>query len=204
MNIYCAVLLLFVTAGCSTKNSAKVASVQNENTIIYNQKPDVFNNNTSTSGENTETIVVKNKKSKALDCNAPNGYKFVEIDSSSRKQYGGIVPRDMNIVVDDEIVAKIELPNAETKNFSLNSVEKTKIGFEMKVEWGGGPYEYAIQYDFRCKENDFYLYKVKTAIFSTTNPDSGNYMDKKEIKETKIEPNLPIEKFSILDYLGNK
>ena len=25
-----------------------------------------------------------------------------------------------------------------------------------------------------------------------------------EKKETKIEPNLPIEKFSILDYLGNK
>ncbi len=74
-------------------------------------------------------------------------------------------------------------------------------GFEIKIDWGGSLYHYEIQYNFRCKEKKIYLYKVKTESFSTKNPDSGNYLDKKETKVTKIEPNLPIEKFVMTDYL---
>jgi hypothetical protein len=90
---------------------------------------------------------------------------------------------------------------SEVKNFQLNSVKRTETGFEIKVNWGGGVYHYELQFNFRCKENSFYLYKVKKESFSTTNPDSGNFLDKKETKETKIEPNLPIEKSVMTDYL---
>ena len=54
---------------------------------------------------------------------------------------------------------------------------------------------------FRCKKNSFYLYRVKKVSFSTTNPDSGNFLNKKESKVTKIKPNLLIEKFVMADYL---
>jgi len=43
--------------------------------------------------------------------------------------------------------------------------------------------------------------EVRKESFSTTNPDSGNFLDKKESKVTRIEPNLPIEKFVMTDYL---
>ncbi len=49
----------------------------------------------------------------------------------------------------------------------------------------------------------FYPYKVQKVSFSTTNPDSGNFLDKKDSKVTKLEPNLPIEKFVMIDYLGS-
>lgn len=204
MNIYFAVLLLSIAISCSANNSAKMTSYQNENAVVHNQNSNVPDKNLPANAENSKTAVVKNGNLKTLDCNAPNEYKFVEVENPNREQFGGIVPKDLNIVVGGEVLAKIELPNTEVKNFSLNSTEKTKVGFEMKVEWGGGLYHYEIQYDFRCKENNFYLYKVKTESFSTKNPDSGNYWDKKEIKEIKIDPNLPIEKFSILDYLGDE
>jgi hypothetical protein len=108
----------------------------------------------------------------------------------------------LNIVVGDDIVSKIELPKeSEVKNFSLNSTEKTKAGFEMKVDWGGGVYHYEIQFNFRCKKNHFYLYEVKRESFATTDLDSGNFLDKKTSRVTRIEPNLPIEKFVMIDYL---
>jgi hypothetical protein len=62
-------------------------------------------------------------------------------------------------------------------------------------------HHYEIQFNFRCKVNNFYLYRVKKDSFSTTNPDSGNFLDKKETKVTKINPNLPIERFVMTAYL---
>ena len=113
-----------------------------------------------------------------------------------------LIPKDLNIVIGDEVISKIELPTADSvKNFSLNSIKKKKGGFEIKVDWGGGLHHYEIQFDFKCKKTGFYLYKVRKDSFSTSNPDSGNFLDKKETKVTKIEPHLPIEKFVMTDYL---
>jgi hypothetical protein len=101
----------------------------------------------------------------------------------------------------DDLLAKIELPKeGEAKNFSLNSVEKTKAGFVMKVDWGSGIDHYEIHFNFRCRANHFYLYRVKKISFSTTNRDSGNFLDKEKIKVTRIR-NLPIEKFVMTRYL---
>ena len=51
------------------------------------------------------------------------------------------------------------------------------------------------------QRHSFYLYEVRKETLSTTNPDSGNFLDKKESKVIKIEPNLPVEKFVMTDYL---
>lgn len=128
---------------------------------------------------------------RTFDCRNPNAYRFVEGEN-----------RDVNIVVGDEVVSKIELPKeSEVKNFQLDSIKKNKAGFEIKVNWGGTLYHYEVQFDFRCKANDFYLYRVTKVSLLTTNPDSGNFWDKRKSKVTRIQPNLPIAKFVMTDYL---
>jgi hypothetical protein len=161
-------------------------------------------NKTGTTFQNSSvTKVVNEKTPRTLDCRNANEYRFVVVENPNRKKGSDpVIPRDLNIVVGDEVISKIELPKeSEAKNFSLIAVEKTETGFETRVEWGGGLDHYEIQFNFRCKENNFYLYEVKKVRFSTTNPGSGNFLDKKESKITKIEPNLPIEKFVMTQYL---
>jgi len=169
------VMLFLLIAACSANNSATIATFQNASV---------------TAG--------------AFDCHKANEYRFVVVGNPKRKRDSDpVIPEDLNIVVGDEVISKIELPrgDSEVKNFSLNSVEKTKAGFEVKTDWGGNLYHYEVRFNFRCKENRFFLYKVNKVSFSTTNPDSGKFWDKKESKLIKIEPNLPIEKFVMTDYL---
>ena len=116
-----------------------------------------------------------------------------------RKYRFDVVEKDLNILVGDEVISKIKLPKeSEVKNFSLDSVEKTKLGFRIKTDWGASLYHYEVQFDFRCKANSFYLYRVKHVSLLTTNPDRG-FWDKTKTKISK--PNLPIEKFVMTDYL---
>ena len=142
--------------------------------------------------------------SKIVDCNKPDEYSFnVVADPERKNNPDWNMPKNLNITTGEGTVATIKLPIAddEVKNFALRSVEKTKGGFELRVEWGGGNYFYEIQFDFSCKENNFYLYRVRNDNFSTTDPSSHNLLDKKETKTTKVEPNVPIENFVMLDYL---
>ena len=175
-----AVLLFLLIAACEANKTVRIATVQNA----------------------PVEKVVDEKAARTVDCRKANEYSFVDVQNPNRKDSDPLIPKDLNIVVGDDLVSKIELPKeSEVKNFSLNSTEKTKAGFEMRVDWGGGVYHYEIQFNFRCKKNNFYLYEVTKKSLSTTNPDSGNFLDKKESKVTKIEPNLPIEKFVMTDYL---
>jgi hypothetical protein len=156
----------------------------------------VNNPATMTTSQIAAASVVDGRIKRALGCNKPSEYSFLVVQNPKRKD-----AKDLNVVVGDEVIAKIELPNLEVNNFSLNSVAKNKAGFEVKVDWGGGVYHYEIQYNFRCKENNFYLYKVRKVSFSTKNPDSGSFLDVKRTRVIRVEPNLPIEKFVMTDYL---
>ena len=163
----------------------------------------VNNSATITTSQNAAVAkVVDRRIGRTLGCNKPNEYRFIEVQNPNRhKASDPVIPRDLHIVVGDEVISKIELPKeSEVKNFSLNSVEKTKVGFEVRIDWGGNLNHYDIQFNFRCKRNKFYLYRVKKEYLSTTNPDSGNFWDKTETKVTRI-PNLPIEKFVMINYL---
>ena len=137
-----------------------------------------------------------------VDCRKVGEYKFDVVGNANRKKDSdSAIPEDLNIVVGTEVISKIELPaESEAKNFQLDSVKATRTGFEVNVDWGGDVNHYQLQFNFRCKAHDFYLYRVKNESF-TTAPDSSNFLDKKETKEIRVEPNLPIEKFVMTDYL---
>ncbi|HEY0763173.1 MAG TPA: hypothetical protein VGD61_12450 [Pyrinomonadaceae bacterium] len=148
------------------------------------------------------TKVVHEKTLRTFNCHRPNEYKLVMVENPTRhKDSDSSMPRDLNIVVGDKVISAIELPKADTeaKNFSLNSVKKNKGGFKINVDWGGSLYHYYIQFNFRCRQNDFYLYRVKKISFLTTNPESGRLWDKREVKI--LRPNLPIKKFGMTAYL---
>lgn len=146
---------------------------------------------------------VDGKTARTLDCRKPNEYRLVVVENPSRKKDSDpVTPEDVNIVVGDDVVSKIELAKeSEAKNFALDSIKKDKAGFEIKVDWGGGIYHYEVQFYFRCKRNDFYLYRVKKVSYSTTNPDSGSFLDRQKTKVLRIQPNLPVTKFVMTRYL---
>jgi hypothetical protein len=203
------VWLLFLNVGCSTANSA--AQAHNQNSNVPNQNANVPNMskvekptpNWNGRDYTSKTFILNQEVLKNLDCNNQNAYNLVKAENhENHLEEESLTSQDLNIVVNNEVIVKIELPGGfEVKNFELLSTKKTKNGFDINTAWGGSLHYYKIQFDFRCKENNFYLYKVKTASFSTTNTDSRNFLDKKQTKVTKIEPNLPIEKFVIADYL---
>jgi hypothetical protein len=189
-------LLLF--GACSVTDTA-TAQTSNQNSdvpamvTVDRPKPDL-------NGRvyNPKTAILNKELLKNLDCNNQNGFNLVEVENYHEDE--GITSRDLDIVVDDKVAIKIELPTGyEVKNFMLVSAKKDKDGFQMNTEWGGGNFHYEIQFSFRCRENNFYLYKVKKDSFSTTGSKPDEIWDKKEKEETK--PNLPIEKFVMKDYL---
>ena len=144
---YFAVILFLLIAACSANNMATMATLQKASV----------------------TKVVNKKTARTLGCRKANEYRFVVVANPNRKNDPDpVIPEDLNIVVGDEVISKIELPrgDSEAKNFSLNSVEKNRTGFEVKVDWGGALYHYEIQFNFRCKANNFYLYRVKKVSFA--------------------------------------
>lgn len=197
-----AVWLLFIAAGCSPNNSARMTSFQNENAAIHNRNSNAPDRNVPVNQENSKNVVVKNANSKTLDCNNPDGYSLVVVEDPSRNIEEAVTtPKLLNIVVGDEVMTAIKIPTQSDANgFALNWAKKTKEGFEISVEYGSR-YYFEKQFNFICKEDSFYLYKVKIESFDKNDPES---MDKPDEKEIQIKPNLPIEKFSLFDYLTVK
>src|SRR5262249_21634369 len=97
---------------------------------------------------------------------------------------------DCRMATGDDVLARIDLPKeGEVKKLSLNSIQKTKAGFRIDTDWGGSMYHYEVQFDFRCRRNRFYLYRVKHISMLTKHPERG-FGDTTVIKITK--PHLPI------------
>lgn len=186
-----------------------MTSFQNENAAVQNQNANVpnmvsvnrtvQNQNIPVDNENSKTTVVKNENSKTLDCNDPDGYSLVIVEDPNRNIEETVtVPKFLNIVVGDDVMAAIKIPTQSDANgFSLRSSKKTTEGFEIAISYGSR-YYYRKQFNFICKEGSFYLYKVGVESFDKNDPGS---MDKPDEKEIQIKPNLPIERFSLFDYL---
>jgi hypothetical protein len=201
MKICLTVWLLSVAVGCSINNSAKTAGSHNGNADVPRSTSKAPDENPPVKNINLNTTVYKNEASEPLNCNDPNGYSLVVVTDPERaSQSGGTVPQILNVVSGDKIRVAIKVPtDSNAQNFSLRSTEKTKEGFEITIEYGTR-YYYKKQFNFVCKEGDFYLYKMKVESFDKFDPVSREKWDRKEVK---VEPNLPIEKFSIFDYLLN-
>jgi hypothetical protein len=201
MKICLTVWLLSVAVGCSINNSAKTAGIQNGNADVPRSISKAPDENPPVKNINLNTMIYKDETSKPLNCNDPNGYSLVVITDPERaSQNLGTVPQILNVVSGDKIRVAIKVPtDSNAQNFSLSSTEKTKEGFEITIEYGTR-YYYKKQFNFVCKEGDFYLYKMKVESFDKFDSVSREKWDRKEVK---VEPNLPIEKFSIFDYLLN-
>lgn len=201
MKICLTVWLLSVAVGCSVNNSAKTAHIQNGNADVPRFTSEAPAQNPPVKSINLNTIVYKNESSKPLDCDDPNGYSLVVITDPERaSQNPGTAPQILNVVSGDKVRVTIKIPtDSDAQNFVLNSTEKTKEGFKITFKYGTR-YYYEKQLNFICKDGNFYLYKVKVVSFDKFDSVSRKKWDRKEIK---VEPNLPIEKFSIFDYLSN-
>lgn len=175
--------------------------MRGENAAVQKQNSNATADSRPVNDENSNATVVKNASPKTLDCNDPAGYSFVIAKDPGRaSQNSGTVPKILNVVVGDETKWAIKVPtDSDAMGFSMRPPEKTKEGFKIIIEYGSRNY-YRKQLFFICKEGDFYLYKVNVESFDKNNPQSVDNWDRKEIK---VEPNLPIEKFSIFDYLVN-
>ena len=85
-----AVILFLLTAACSTNNSATRATLQKK---AVDQK------------------IVDEKTVRTFDCRNPDEYRFDVVQNPNRKRDSDpVVPRDLNVVVGDEAISKIELP----------------------------------------------------------------------------------------------
>jgi hypothetical protein len=89
------------------------------------------------------------------------------------------------------------VPDIDVKNFSLNEIKETKVGFMFSVDWGGGNYFYGRKFSFVFRANEFFF----------DNIEANRYVQEasSEIKTTrKIEPNISMRRFMVTDYIKNE
>lgn len=120
-------------------------------------------------------------------CDDPKGYSVEE-----GKEPG---TNSAKILRGDTVLHTIKLPTeAEVNGFAVNWVKKTKEGFEIAIEYGTRMY-YAKRFIFICKQHTFYLSKIRVDSFDRQNP------EKWKRKVIRVRPNVPLEKFSVTDFM---
>lgn len=126
--------------------------------------------------------------SQTLRCGDPNTYNIDVVRDQIREA------DDVNIVQGGRVLRSIKLPGQEVGGFSLNRTRKTKAGFEFSIEYGTRIYYYK-RFIFVCRRNKFYLSKVIVESFDKHNP------EKFYKKVSRVNPNLPLEKFEVTDFM---
>jgi hypothetical protein len=181
MSVHAAVLMLSFFVGCSTDSSPVISKSTNE-------KSPISTNNSSAVGQSpVDRLSIDDEGSKTLECDDPNGYSVEE----------GTVPgtNSVNIVRGGTVLHTIKLPTDRERNgFGFNGAKKNKGGFEISIEYGSVIY-YHKTFLFMCRQHKFYLGKIKVDSFDRHNP------AKWKRKVINVRPNLPLEKFSITDFM---
>jgi hypothetical protein len=153
-----------------------------------NEKPPSSANNSSAVGEShVDRPSIDDEDSKTLDCDDPNGYSLEE----------GTVPgtSSVNIVRDGRVLHTIKLlADMERNGFAFDGAKKTKDGFEISIEYGSVIY-YHKAFVFICRHHKFYLSKIRVDSFNKHNPEKWSK------KVVRVQPNLPLEKFSVTDFM---
>jgi len=154
----------------------------------HNAKPAASaNNSVAVVESHVERPTVNDEGSTSFDCADPKGYSVVE-DGDAEANY-------VHIVQGDKVLKTIRLPTGLERNgFGFNWAKKTKEGFEISVEYGSRIY-YGKRFNFICKQHKFYLSKVIVDSFDKNKPEIWN------TKVIRVKPNLPLEKFSITDFM---
>lgn len=175
------VLLLTLLFGCSTDSSPDM-------TKPINEKPPISANNSSAAeASHANKSSIPDEGSKPLDCDDPKGYSLEE----------GTIPdtRTLNIVRDGTVLHTIKLlTEMDRPGFGFDGAKKTDDGFEISIQYGTRNF-YAKTFVFICKEHRFYLSKIRVESFDRQKPEE---FSKKVIN---VQPNVPLEKFSITDFM---
>ena len=174
------VLFLSLMVGCSI-DSMPVA------TKSHNEKPPISSNNSSAvGGSNVDSPGVNDQGSKTSIFDHPKGYTVEEVRDPTNA---------VRIVSDGTVLHAIKLPTVDDVNgFGFDWAKKTKEGFEIAIEYGSIIY-YGKRFIFICRNNNFYLSKIRVDSFDKHNPEKWSK------KVTQVKPNLPLEKFSITDFM---
>ena len=131
--------------------------------------------------------ITTDNDSKPLACDDPKGYSVVEVRESDANY--------VNIVRDGTVLHSIKLPNGVERNgFGFDWAKKTKRGFEIQIEYGSRIF-YGKGFIFTCRRHRFYLTRIKVDSFDRHNPEKWSR------KVVRVQPNLPLEKFSITDFM---
>ena len=181
MRVHVAVLMLSLFVGCSTDSSPIMTKSSNE-------QPSVSADNSSAVREShVDRLNIDDQDSKTLDCDDPKGYSVEE----------GTEPgaHPVNIVRDGRVLHTIKLlTDVERNGFGFDGVKKTKDGFEISIQYGSVIY-YHKAFVFICRHHKFYLSKIKVDSFNKHNPEKWSK------KVIRVRPNVPLEKFSITDFM---
>lgn len=103
--------------------------------------------------------------------------------------------RQIIIVSNKNILAKLALPSVDDyMGFSVNWIKKTKLGFQLSLEYGSRIY-YQKDFDFEIYNNDVYLTKVKVITFDKDTTKS------EKVKIFKVHPKKLAKNISIKTYL---
>lgn len=130
--------------------------------------------------------IIKIDRSKTLKCDA----KEYSVEEGTEPE-----TKSVKIVRDGTVLHTIRLPTGVERNgFAFDWVKKTNEGFEIAVEYGSRNY-YAKKFIFVCRQHKFYLTKIRVDSFDKHNP------EKWTSKVIRVRPNLPVEKFSIDDFM---
>lgn len=115
-------------------------------------------------------------------------FNLVLISEYSEKERKNV--RRLNILQNGRTKKTINTPEYTF----INKLAKTKQGFEISIEYGSR-YHYEKRFNFICRQNNFYLKRVKTTTFDKANPETSWKEYEKVIKS-----NLKLESFSIDDF----
>jgi hypothetical protein len=175
------VLLLSLILGCSTGGSPSRTASQKETVpVSAKDSPAVGESHVASPGTDDAA-------SKTSDCDDPKGYSVDE----AREEDADYV----KIRRGDTILHTIRLPTAIERNgFGFNGAKKTKEGFEISIEYGSVIY-YGKTFIFMCRQHKFYLSTIRVESFDKHNPEKWSK------KVIRVKPNLPLEKFSINDFM---
>jgi hypothetical protein len=145
------------------------------------------NSQQSRAVHNGKPRAVIDKASKPVDCADPNGYSVEEATEPGT--------HSVNIVRDGRVLHTIKLlTDVERNGFGFDGVKKTKEGFELAIEYGSRIF-YGKRFIFICRHHTFYLSKIGVDSFDRQNPEKWNR------KVIRVQPNLPLEKFFITDFM---
>ena len=169
---------------CSKSNSSGIENVGN----VEKHSINITNTKLEIKNENSEIETAKNDKSDIFDCSDPKSYK-VEEDRNDKFHI-------INFIQNNEVVGTLKTPTGLTYNgFALNWARKTKLGFEVSIEYGSRFY-YEKNFEFICKNHQLYLTRIKITTFDKNNPENSWKESKKVVK-----PNISLSNFEITDYI---